>query len=106
MTAEDRVREQKRKDKFAVKRAASIMAGTEFYQQISMGAFRRDPLVAGIDHGYNRQKLKHHVAYGVGYFGRKYNRSFIPTYGWVMMMNTFTRTIGMLCVILETRDHT
>ena len=55
--------------------------------KISSGAFKDDELVNGVDHGFNRQKLKDHVSYGVGYFGRKYNRFFIPTFGWVMMMN-------------------
>ena len=105
MTAEDRVREMKRLEKFNVQRAASVMAGTEYYQKISTTAFKDDPLVNGIDHGFNRQKLKDHVRYGVGYFGRKYNRSFIPTFGWVIMMNTFTRTLAMLLIIMETRDH-
>ena len=42
-----------------------------------------------MDHGHDMGQLAQHVAWGVGYFGREFNRSFILTFGWVMLVNAF-----------------
>ena len=56
-----------------------------------------------IDHGYKNQYLPYHFQHDIGYFGGG-KKGVILTFGWVMIMNTFFRTLTLAGIINQFRS--
>ncbi len=52
-----------------------------------------------IDHGIGNHKMRRNIELGRGYFGPEYKGEKVVTFGWVLQINTFIRSISMLAIV-------